>query len=231
MIFRKPIRTNSTQAFFRAKASSWSENYRAGGGMDDRIGVFASELALRLPGGGSVLDFGCGSGAIARRLADDGWRVTGCDITREMIEAARTEDARGCVRWEHIAAADALPFPGGTFDAVLASSVLEYVDRPDETISDLARVLRSGGVLIASVPDTRHVSRRREWWRQLILSIPGAAWLAERTRWAEGAHYLSISRNRFAFPRWGDLFTQAGLVMEPVRQCRGPLAVLVARKT
>jgi 2-polyprenyl-3-methyl-5-hydroxy-6-metoxy-1,4-benzoquinol methylase len=230
MTARKRTHTASTQAFFRSKAAFWSENYQPGGGMDDRVAVFASALASRLPGGAEILDFGCGSGAIARRLADDGWRITGCDITPEMIEAARAEDTSRRVRWEHIGTTTALPFAAGAFDAVLASSVLEYVDRPDDTISYLARVLRPGGLLIASVPDLRHVSRQRERQRQRILSIPGIAWLARRTRWAEGAHYLSISRNRFDFPYWIALFGQAGLVAEPVQPCRGPLAVLIARK-
>src|SRR5665213_2140512 len=59
----------------------------------------AAALSSRLPPGGSILDFGCGSGEIARHLGGQGWRVTACDITPEMIAAARARDEAGRVRW------------------------------------------------------------------------------------------------------------------------------------
>ena len=229
-MLRKLSHTALTEAFFRSKAASWSANYGTGGGMGDRIALFVSEFARRLPRGAEILDFGCGSGNIARRLAEEGWRVTGCDSTAEMIAMAQAEDADNLVRWQVIGSALALPFAVGRFDAVLVSSVLEYVDSPKETIQALAHALRPGGLLIASVPDLRHLSRRRERWRRCLLLLPGAAWLASKSRWAEGAHYLRISRNRFPIARWIDLLAQCGFHVEPVSPCSGALAVLIAYK-
>lgn len=222
--------TRSTQDFFRVKAASWSSNYGDDGEMADRIALFSSELSARLPKGGTVLDFGCGSGNIALHLGREGWQVIGCDITAEMIDAARAEDVDCQVRWVHIDPAGVLPFEPGQFDAVVASSVLEYVYRPGETIGALAAFLRPGGIFLASVPDPRHPLRRREWWRHLALRLPGLASILGRTRWAEGTQYLILSRCRFAISRWTDLFSAAGLVVEPIAACGGTLVLLRAQK-
>ncbi len=222
---------DAARDFFRVVAKSWSRNYQDGGTMGDRISRFASVLAARVAPGAAVLDFGCGSGEIARHLAARGWRVAGADITPEMLAAAHALDRDGSVAWHLVEADRPLPFAPGSFDAVIASSVLEYAAYPDLTIAALARLLRAGGCLIVSVPDPRDRLRRREGRRRALLRMPGAAWLARRTRWAEGAQYLKVSRNRFPLPRWSRLLAAAGLAPEPVGSCQGPLAILIARKS
>ncbi len=49
-------------------------------------------------------------------------------------------------------AGDALPFPDGSFDAVLAFEVLEHVEDDTGLLDEIARVSRPGGVLILSTP-------------------------------------------------------------------------------
>lgn len=197
--------------------------------MGGRIALFSAALASRLPPGGSILDFGCGSGEIARHLAGQRWRVTGCDITPEMIAAARANDKTNSVQWK-LLERDVLPFSTPQFDGIIASSVLEYADDPGATINALSRALNPGGVLIVSVPDPRHILRRREARIRAALRLPGLAALLRQTRWAEGAAYLEISRNRFALARWANLLAQAGLTVELPEPCHGPLVNLVGRK-
>ena len=50
-----------------------------------------------------------------------------------------------------------------TFDAVVAASVLEYVDSPAAVLGECARVLRPGGVMLCTVPDLAHPVRWLEW--------------------------------------------------------------------
>lgn len=221
--------SDTARAFFREKATSWSRNYAAGGCMADRVAHFSDVLSVRLPPGGAVLDFGCGSGEIARHLAGQGWRVTGCDITPEMIAAARARDDAYRVEWL-VLEPSALPFVASRFDGIIASSVLEYADDPGTTVAGLAASLKRGGVLVISVPDPRHPVRGREAWERSALSVPGVASMLGWTRWAERATYLKISRNRFALSRWADLLTRAGLAVEVPEPCRGPLVTLVGRK-
>jgi 2-polyprenyl-3-methyl-5-hydroxy-6-metoxy-1,4-benzoquinol methylase len=225
-----PARDPSAEAFFRAVAPAWSGHYRAGGALAERVPIFAAALEARVPPPAAILDFGCGSGEIARHLVERGWRVTGCDITEAMIRAARAADPEARVAWHLVEQGQALPFEHQSFDAVISSSVLEYVARPEVTLAMLAGLLKPRGYLLVSVPDPRDPARRREARRRAALRIPGVAALARRTRWAEGAHYLLVSRNRFPLERWARLLRAAGLEPEPAPTSRGALALLAARK-
>jgi SAM-dependent methyltransferase len=101
-----------------------------------------------------VLDVGCGAGSITIGLASTVHRVVGVDV-----EDAEFGDARAYARSAGIdgvefrqASVYDLPFPDGSFDACLAHSMLETLDRPEDAMREIARVLRPGGVVgVASV--------------------------------------------------------------------------------
>ncbi len=112
------------------------------------------ELA-RLETGESVLDVGCGTGALAiAAKARVGLRgqVSGVDPSPEMVARARRKAARSGreVKFE-TAAVEALPFPDDTFDAVLSSLMLHHLsdDGRQPAASEIARVLRPGGRFLA----------------------------------------------------------------------------------
>jgi SAM-dependent methyltransferase len=86
-----------------------------------------------------VLDIGCGEGQIAR-LA--GGNAVGIDPTEAQIRVAKERDG-GPVYAR--ATADALPFPDESFDAAVACLVFEHIDRVDEALNEVGRVLRPGG--------------------------------------------------------------------------------------
>jgi SAM-dependent methyltransferase len=106
--------------------------------------------------GQRVLDLGTGTGAVAERaaaLVSPGGEVLGVDISVEMLAQARRRlAARG---FDNVAfregRAEALPVDAGTFDAVLASLSLMYVIDRAAAAREIARVLRSGGRLVAAV--------------------------------------------------------------------------------
>src|ERR1019366_1742442 len=66
-----------------------------------------------------------------------------------------------------------LPFGTATFDAIVAASVLEYVDNPCAVLGECARVLRPGGILVCTVPDPIHPARWGEWVVSLATGAPG----------------------------------------------------------
>ena len=112
------------------------------------------ELA-RLESGESVLDVGCGTGALAIAAKDrlgPGGQVCGVDPSSEMVARARRKATRAGVdvRFE-TAAIEALPFPDATFDAVLSSLMLHHLNEEDrgQGIAEIARVLKSGGKFLA----------------------------------------------------------------------------------
>ncbi|MFB9834458.1 class I SAM-dependent methyltransferase [Actinoallomurus acaciae] len=100
--------------------------------------------------GRRILDAGCGSGPLSAALRDRGAVVTGIDASAGMLALARRRLGDDAAL--HVAdLRDPLPFDDGTFDDVVASLVLHYLEDWGPTLAELRRVLRPGGRLIASV--------------------------------------------------------------------------------
>ncbi len=121
-------------------------------------------VAGGLDGLSSVLDVGTGEGQIARHLAERGQRVTGIDpVFGQVTEAVRRGGGPAYAQ----ADAAVLPFAAESFDGVLACLVFEHIDRVDEAIGEVARVLRPGGrfVFLLNHP---------------LLQTPGSGWIDDQ---------------------------------------------------
>ena len=123
-----------------------------------------------------------------------------------------------CVGWVQLEPGwRTLPFGTAAFDVVIAASVLEYVAEPAAVLRECARVLRSGGVVLYTVPDLRHPVRWAEWL---------ARWLAGKatdaavppSRLQRYRAYLRTSRQRHRVRWWLAASASAGL--RPLR-CPG----------
>lgn len=105
-------------------------------------------LAGRLAGR-SVLDVATGDGTYALAAAGLGARVTALDLRQEMLEAARFRAAARGVRLGLVQGdARALPFSSGSFEVVIAVTVLCFVREARAAVREMARVLRPGGRLV-----------------------------------------------------------------------------------
>jgi len=105
--------------------------------------------------GQRVLDVACGTGVAARvaaeRVGRDGV-VAGADINPGMLAVARSTPGGGLpIEW-HEAAADALPFPDGTFDLVLCQLGLQFFPDRLGALRDMRRVLAPSGRALVLVP-------------------------------------------------------------------------------
>jgi ubiquinone/menaquinone biosynthesis C-methylase UbiE len=118
-------------------------------------GVVASKAevidGLRLRDGDRVLDAGCGIGddvlALARRVGRKG-HVVGIDVSEAMIAATRDAIAESGLHTEALTAdVQALPFEDASFDACRCERVLMHVTDAGIALTELVRVLRSGGRL------------------------------------------------------------------------------------
>jgi len=95
-----------------------------------------------------VLDLGCAGGFMAEALDDRGARVTGIDPAQDAIAAARAHAEAGGRRIDyHVGVGEALPYPDGSFDAVVCVDVLEHVRDLGQVVREIARVLKPGGSL------------------------------------------------------------------------------------
>ena len=143
-------------AWWEARAAEgarwlWTEAYDGrAAGWDSVAGIVYRPLARALVqsapsplGGRSVLDVGSGTGAVAEAAEAAGARVFTADGTLEMV-------AFPGGRWPAVAAdAAALPFRPGAFDAAVAGFVLNHL-KPATALAEMARVVRPGGVVLAS---------------------------------------------------------------------------------
>jgi SAM-dependent methyltransferase len=118
----------------------------------DRIGLVAGER---------LLDLGSGGGRHAFEAMRRGARVTALDYSASDLKdvaavagAMITSGEATFEQWSGVVNADALdlPFPTGSFDRVIVSEVLEHVWDDERALTEIARVLRPGGRIAATVP-------------------------------------------------------------------------------
>jgi SAM-dependent methyltransferase len=131
-------REYADESRFAARAAAWA----SASGPDPRELAFAAVAEVEPR---SVLEVGCGRGELAERIArETGAVVVAVDQSERMVELARERgvDAR-------VGDVQELPFADGSFDCVLAAWMLYHVADLDRGLSEIERVLRPGGRLVA----------------------------------------------------------------------------------
>jgi demethylmenaquinone methyltransferase/2-methoxy-6-polyprenyl-1,4-benzoquinol methylase len=128
-----------------------------------------------------ILDVASGPAGVALQLASrTGAHVVGVDLTEAMIRQGHENVARAGVEKQVqvvLGKGEQLPFPDASFDALTFTYLLRYVEDPQATLRELARVVRPGGMignLEFLVPASRFW---RFWWwgyTRLVLPIGGA---------------------------------------------------------
>jgi SAM-dependent methyltransferase len=99
---------------------------------------------------GDVLNAGAGAGSLTASLIDRGYCVTSVDMSEPFVERLRDVTAgRGEVEWADLTK---LQFPDASFDGVVCGEVLEHIPDDVAALRELRRVLRPGGVFVATVP-------------------------------------------------------------------------------
>jgi SAM-dependent methyltransferase len=98
-----------------------------------------------------LLDFGCGAGGLVQAALDAGYDAEGVDTYQSGWGAFRADDALR-ERVHAVTPGAALPFSDGRFDVVISNQVFEHVADMPAALAEIARVLKPGGVMIASMP-------------------------------------------------------------------------------
>ena len=139
----------------------------------------AGELGAR-----RVLDGGCGDGTYALAAAERGTIVAGVDIAPEMIRAAEaTAVQRGLDIDFRVESATALPFDDGSFEVVIAVTLLCLLSDPEAAVAECARVTAAGGrVVIGELGrwNMWAVSRRLRGWLGSPMWRTARFWTARR---------------------------------------------------
>jgi SAM-dependent methyltransferase len=136
----------------RRRASAYTGAHTA---LDARVPAVAAVVEARPA---RVLEVGCGWGELAEWLArDTAARVVAVDLSERMVELAR---ARGVDA--QVGDVQELPFADGSFDVAVAAWMLYHVPDLDRGLSELARVLRPGGALVAVTNSVGHLRELRD---------------------------------------------------------------------
>ncbi len=112
----------------------------------------SSATAAGIASGQTVLDVACGTGIVARTAADlvaPGGTVIGLDLNEAMLTVARR--VRPDIEFR-VGQADDLPFPDGTFDAVVCQMALMFLPDRSKALAEMARVAHVGGTVAVLVP-------------------------------------------------------------------------------
>ncbi|MFJ8076775.1 class I SAM-dependent methyltransferase [Streptomyces sp. NPDC096176] len=117
------------------------------GGVPRAEAAAAAVLGLIPAQARTLLDMGCGTGLVTTRLRRPGLRVMGCDGSYGMAHKAAERMGAAVVLGD----VRRLPLRDGAFDAVSAVWLLHLVPDSAAVVAEAARVLRPGGVFVATV--------------------------------------------------------------------------------
>lgn len=153
--------------------------YRQQGISEDRLALwYYARVARRMfRRDGRVLDFGCGTGHLLRRLSSS-FEACGYDVSALARSACRENapDAVVLEDWQSI--------PPASLDGVVSLHTLEHVPRPLTTVAGLAERLVAGGRMLIVVPNTGSPGRRFKGQQWFALRDPTHCSLLSRGEWA-----------------------------------------------
>lgn len=134
---------------FSYHSKEYTNRYEA-----ERLALLSSRIDARCDPNGSVIEFGCNNGSITRILASRFGKVVAIDADSELLrKAERTIEATN-TKW----VLHDLNYPiekvmHRQFDAAVAFEVIEHLDSPQKFLTEIALVLRPGGILMLSTPN------------------------------------------------------------------------------
>jgi len=182
----------------------------------------AQSLQMESP---SVLDLACGTGDLTKAMARRSWRVTGLDISAEMMAVGESKCAKLRPRPAFVlGSAEAIPFADNTFDAVTISFGLRNFDHRPQCLAEIRRVLKPGGQLAV----LEFAEPKNRLWRALYLFyFKHSMWLMGRLIGRASAYGYLVDSVR-AFPRYEaltDEFLAAGFKQATYQSYSGGIAV------
>lgn len=187
----------------RTEFNEWA---RAGKGESMEQGhgpVGKQAIALMQVGVDSrVLDVGCGSGWATRLLADyaSKGRVTGIDISDEMVKLARESSQSHPNTDFEVASAEQLPFPDNEFTHAFSMESLYYYRNIPKALKEIQRVLRPGGSFFAVVDLYWENEATHQWIDTLKVPVELLSIDDYRSLFTD-AGFVSIRDQRILDPR------------------------------
>jgi SAM-dependent methyltransferase len=156
-------------------------SFRVSGDAYDRfMGRYSVRLAPALigfadiAGDASVVDVGCGPGALTRALADllDPRRVAAIDPSDQLVAVCTQRVPGADVR---VGSAESLPWSNDRFDAALSQLVVNFMSDADAGVAEMRRVVRPGGTVGSCTWDySDGMTMLRTFWEAALALDPDA---------------------------------------------------------
>jgi len=168
---------------------------------------------VHLKPGEQLLDVGCGTGLLLKRLAKryPNCELFGVELTPNMFSIAQQRLKDSAVKL-FFGEAERLPFLKERFDVVVCSSVLHYVDDPQAALQEMFRVLKSHGhlVLLDWNRDTLAAKLREHFYfRQFFKSHVKTYTLLELKDMLQKAGFSIVSEKRWQHKQWSLMLVKA----------------------
>ena len=150
-----------------------------------RDGVVRVAASVGKAGPLDVADIGCGPGTLSVVWAEEGHRVSGIDISEQLIGLARERVRSSNVAVDFcIGSATDLPWPSGSMDVCCVPELLEHVPDWRRCLGEFDRILRQEGVLYLSTSNVLCP-------RQAEFNIPGYSWFPPAAK----RHVVRLARS------------------------------------
>lgn len=185
--------------------------------------------ALSRTSGLSVLDVGCGTGAMGLILAEMGCTVQGIDLSEGMMAVGRKKAAEKNLPMTFAAGdAENPPFEDNTFDVVVNRHLLWTLPHPEAALAGWFRVLKQGGVLLLIDGEWEPASRIQKLRKSLSMAISRRFEEHPHGGSSYGKELVSSLPNRGGAPadRVRGYFSAAGftditvMYLEPIQECQ-----------
>lgn len=172
-----PLAVKINNAFYGDLGDLWWDREGQMAGLHEMTPVrcayfeqtFIQVLGMEICQSGRFIDVGCGGGILTEALARRGYQITGLDISEGALRAARRHAATSGVKVEYRrSSAYHLGIKTESVEGVIASDVFEHLHDFARAVSEMARVLKLGGVLAFDTVN-------RTWW-----SFLGGIWVLEK---------------------------------------------------
>ncbi|HSL81019.1 MAG TPA: class I SAM-dependent methyltransferase, partial [Pseudolabrys sp.] len=147
---RRAIETHTLQAdeFAASYVEGETDAYRSCFNYSRlRLDEWLERYLPRRGDGFRLLDVGCGTGHHIARLRERGFEVAGVDGSEEMLNHARVNNPGAEIRHADV---ESLPFADASFDYVICIEVFRYLPSLDRCTEEIARVLKPGGLCLAT---------------------------------------------------------------------------------
>ena len=186
---------NSAIDFHDQIAAQFARKYDSSVAFGERFRVWTGLFRRYIRSTDHVIDLGCGSGIFSHYLAQKGCQVLGIDGSKAMIDLCNQKKISDNAQYRQ----QALPFtdPGqyNQHDAIIMSSLLEYIAEPALMLQQTNDLLKPNGLLIVSLPNALSIYRQTE---RMVFWLTGYP------------TYLIHTRNRSTEAAFGQQLTYSG---------------------